>query len=208
MNRITVQHGRTKIGELVLASFQGRLCLLSFGGVAVTEMVTDRIAKRLNAHVTEQNDAVLDETRRQVAEYLARRRRVFDIPLLMVGTDFQKVVWNALLKVPYGATASYLEIARAIGKEQAVRAVGNACRANLIGIIVPCHRIIGSDGSLVGYYGGLCLKRRLLNLERRDTSPFEGRWKASTLSGQDRTGKTVQRRSQGGLHPSKGGAIG
>ena len=174
MNWIIVHHGRTEIGELVLGSFQGRLCLLGFGNHDMVQLVTDRIGKRLDADVTEQDDALLEETRRQIDEYLAGNRRAFDIPLLLVGTDFQRSVWNALLQVPYGATASYLQIARAIGKEKAVRAVGNACRANPIGIIVPCHRIIGSDGSLVGYYGGLSLKRRLLNLERGHTPLFQG----------------------------------
>jgi len=174
MNWIIVHHGRTEIGELVLGSFQGRLCLLGFGNHDMVQLVTDRIGKRLDADVTEQDDALLEETRRQIDEYLAGNRRAFDIPLLLVGTDFQRSVWNALLQVLYGATASYLQIARAIGKEKAVRAVGNACRANPIGIIVPCHRIIGSDGSLVGYYGGLSLKRRLLNLERGHTPLFQG----------------------------------
>jgi methylated-DNA-[protein]-cysteine S-methyltransferase len=140
----------------------------------MTQMVAYTMGKRLDADVTEQNDALLEETKRQIDEYLAGSRRAFDVPLLLVGTDFQRNVWNALLQVPYGATASYLQIARAIGKEKAVRAVGNACRANPIGIIVPCHRIIGSDGSLVGYYGGLSLKRRLLNLERGHTPEFQG----------------------------------
>ena len=174
MNWIIVRHDRTEIGELVLGSFQGRLCVLGFGNHDMAQLVTDRIGKRLDADVTEQDDALLEETRRQIDEYLAGNRRAFDIPLLLVGTDFQRSVWNALLQVLYGATASYLQIARAIGKEKAVRAVGNACRANPIGIIVPCHRIIGSDGSLVGYYGGLSLKRRLLNLERGHTPEFQG----------------------------------
>ena len=174
MNWIIVHHGRTEIGELVLGSFQGRLCLLGFGNRDMTQMVAYRIGKRLDADVTEQDDALLEETRRQIDEYLAGNRSAFDVPLLLMGTDFQRSVWNALLQVPYGATASYLQIARAIGKEKAVRAVGNACRANPIGIIVPCHRIIGSDGSLVGYYGGLSLKRRLLNLERGHAGLFQG----------------------------------
>jgi methylated-DNA-[protein]-cysteine S-methyltransferase len=174
MNRIIIQHDRTEIGELVLGSFEGRLCLLGSGNRDMTQMVAYTMGKRLDADVTEQNDALLEETKRQIDEYLAGSRRAFDVPLLLVGTDFQRNVWNALLQVPYGATASYLQIARAIGKEKAVRAVGNACRANPIGIIVPCHRIIGSDGSLVGYYGGLSLKRRLLNLERGHTPEFQG----------------------------------
>jgi methylated-DNA-[protein]-cysteine S-methyltransferase len=140
----------------------------------MTRTVDDRIKKALNAEFVEHDDEILEKTRTQLDEYLKGRRREFDIPLLLMGTDFQRSVWNALLQVPYGATASYLQIARAIGKEKAVRAVGNACRANPIGIIVPCHRIIGSDGSLVGYYGGLSLKRRLLNLERGHTPLFQG----------------------------------
>ncbi len=167
MNRIIVRHNKIEMGELTLGCFEGRLCFLGFGNQDVTQIVAHRMARLLGADVTEQDDALLNETKRQIDEYLAGNRRVFDIPLLMVGTDFQRSVWNAVRQVPYGATMSYLQIARAIGKDKAVRAVGNACRANPIGIVVPCHRIIGSDGSLVGYYGGLSCKQRLLNLERR-----------------------------------------
>ena len=162
MNQINIRYHKTEIGELVLGSFGGRLCVLGSAG--------DATARALNARFAVQNDDVLERTGRQVDEYLGGTRKEFDIPLLLVGTDFQRSVWNALLRVPYGATASYLQIARAIGREKAVRAVGNACGANHIGIIVPCHRIIGSDGSLVGYGGGLALKRRLLTLEHRNAS--------------------------------------
>ncbi|MGD2065527.1 MAG: methylated-DNA--[protein]-cysteine S-methyltransferase, partial [Dehalococcoidia bacterium] len=92
-----------------------------------------------------------------------------DMPLLMVGTDFQRRVWKALMKVPYGVTSTYGQIAEDIGNLKAVRAVGNAISANPISIIVPCHRIIGSDGELVGYGGGLSVKKRLLKLEQRNT---------------------------------------
>jgi len=174
LNQINIQLHKTEIGEVILGSFRGKLCLLGFRSREMTRTVDDRIKKALNAEFVEHDDEILEKTRTQLDEYLRGRRREFDIPVLMVGTDFQRSVWNALLQVPYGATASYLQIARAIGKEKAVRAVGNACRANPIGIIVPCHRIIGSDGSLVGYYGGLSLKRRLLNLERGHTPLFQG----------------------------------
>jgi len=86
-----------------------------------------------------------------------------------VGTDFQKGVWNVLMRVPYGGTSTYLQLAKDVGNERAVRAVGNAMAANPIGIIVPCHRIVGSDGGLVGYGGGLSVKRQLLELERKNT---------------------------------------
>jgi len=99
-------------------------------------------------------------------EYFLGERSVFDIPLLLVGTDFQKSVWNALEKVEYGETATYLDLALSIDNENAVRAVGSANGANGLAIIIPCHRIIGSQGELVGYGGGLSLKKRLLELEQ------------------------------------------
>ena len=102
---------------------------------------------------------------RQLEEYFAGRRRGFDLPLDLRGTDFQKRCWQELLKIPHGETRSYAEIARAIGNPAAVRAVGLANGKNPIAIIVPCHRVIGSDGSLTGYGGGLDVKRQLLELE-------------------------------------------
>jgi len=102
---------------------------------------------------------------RQLAEYFAGRRRRFHLPLDLHGTDFQKRCWQELLKIPYGETRSYADIARAIGNPLAVRAVGLANGQNPVAIIVPCHRVIGSDGSLTGYGGGLEVKRRLLELE-------------------------------------------
>ncbi|MDA9946643.1 methylated-DNA--[protein]-cysteine S-methyltransferase, partial [Candidatus Marinimicrobia bacterium] len=107
------------------------------------------------------------ETRKQITEYLRAERKTFDLPILSVGSDFQKQVWEALLKINYGETASYLDIAKYIGNEKAVRAVASANGANAIAVIIPCHRIIGSDGELVGYGGGLPIKKRLLNLEEK-----------------------------------------
>ena len=101
----------------------------------------------------------------QLNEYFAGQRKEFSVPLLFVGTDFQKTVWNELLKIPFGRTISYGEMARHIGMPQAVRAVANANGANSISIFAPCHRVIGSDHSLTGYGGGLSAKRFLLELE-------------------------------------------
>lgn len=173
MNLISIQHHRTEMGKLTLGSLRGRLCLLGFGWEEISGSGAGGIRKRLEAEFVEQDDTILQRTRRQIDEYLDGRRKAFDIPLLMVGTDFQKSVWNALLNVPYGATSTYLQIAQAIGKERAVRAVGNACKANPIGIVVPCHRIVGSRGSLGGYYGGLSMKERLLKLERGHAPLFQ-----------------------------------
>ena len=107
----------------------------------------------------------------QLDEYFAGQRLKFDVPLLFVGTEFQKTVWNELLKIPFGKTISYGELARRIGMPKAVRAVANAIGANVMSIFVPCHRIIGSNRSLSGYRGGRLAKRKLL--EQEDFLYFE-----------------------------------
>jgi methylated-DNA-[protein]-cysteine S-methyltransferase len=101
----------------------------------------------------------------QIDEYFKGSRRVFSLPLKTEGTAFQQLVWRQLERIPYGAVASYGDVARAIGKPKACRAVGSANHNNPIAIIIPCHRVIGSDGSLTGYGGGLWRKEWLLNLE-------------------------------------------
>lgn len=111
-------------------------------------------------------DQVLKEARRQLDAYFAGKLRTFELPLAPQGTPFQKSVWAALVKIPYGATMSYGGLAAAIGKPKAMRAVGLANGRNPISIIVPCHRVIGADGSLTGYGGGMERKRRLLDLEQ------------------------------------------
>jgi methylated-DNA-[protein]-cysteine S-methyltransferase len=107
------------------------------------------------------------EAIRQLRAYFAGALKEFDLPLAPQGTRFQRAVWQALRSIPYGATASYGEIARRIGKPKAVRAVGGANGRNPLPIVVPCHRVIGSDGSLTGFGGGLTTKQKLLDLERR-----------------------------------------
>jgi len=169
MNRINIQHHQIDIGELLIGSSGDRLCLLWFGTNKVGRAVEDLISKRLDAEFVERNDEVLEKTRKQVSEYLSGKRKEFDVPLLMIGTDFQRRVWKALIRIPYGATSTYRKIAEDIGIPRAVRAVGGAAGANPISIIIPCHRVIGSNGALVGYGGGLALKAWLLKLEQGDT---------------------------------------
>lgn len=114
-------------------------------------------------------DVVLDtnnEIQRQLTEYENGTRKIFELPLHLKGTDFQKQVWNALLEIPFGETRSYQEIAIRVGRPKALRAVGGACNRNPIGIIVPCHRVIGKNGSLTGYAGGLSYKELLLKHEK------------------------------------------
>lgn len=115
----------------------------------------------------ERETELIRETYRQLEEYLGARRKVFDLPLNPEGTDFQKLVWKELLNIAYGETRSYKEIAQAIGRDKAFRAVGNANNKNPIGIIIPCHRVIGSDGKMVGYANGLDMKLELLELEKK-----------------------------------------
>lgn len=118
---------------------------------------------------TNVQDIEFDESndiQKQLTEYEKGIRKSFELPLHLKGTEFQKQVWNALLEIPYGETRSYQEIAIRIGKPKALRAVGGACNRNPIGIIVPCHRVIGKNGSLTGYAGGLSYKELLLNHEK------------------------------------------
>jgi O-6-methylguanine DNA methyltransferase len=117
---------------------------------------------------------LLVEAVRQLEAYFRGELREFQLPLDIVGTDFQKRVWRELQTIPYGQTRSYSEIAEAIGSPQAVRAVGAANGANPIAIVVPCHRVIGASGKLVGYGGGLPLKKRLLALEGAVTASLDG----------------------------------
>ena len=111
------------------------------------------------------DDSAFDDVATQLREYFAGKRRAFDLPLAPSGTPFQLSVWNELRAIPYGRTKSYLDIANAIGKPAACRAVGAANGANPLPIVVPCHRVIGSNGALTGFGGGIDVKRRLLALE-------------------------------------------
>ena len=166
MTNINIQYFKHPYAEFILGSYEGQLCLCDFRYRKMRASVDNRIQRGLNAAFVEQNDAVLEQTKSQLEEYFLGERSVFDIPLLLVGTDFQKSIWHALEGIKYGETATYLDLALSIGNENAVRAVGNANGANGLAIIIPCHRIIGSQGELIGYGGGLSLKKRLLELEQ------------------------------------------
>ena len=167
MTVICIQYHKTKIGELVLGSFEGNLCLLDFRYRKMRRVVDDRLKRGLKADFIEEDGDIIEKTRTELDEYFQEKRQEFNIPIQMVGTDFQKSVWNALLKVTYGTTSSYLQLAKKINNEKAVRAVAGANGANAIAIIIPCHRIIGSSGELVGYAGGLTTKKYLLTLEQK-----------------------------------------
>ena len=156
---------KSPVGELLLGTFQGKLCLCDWKYRKMRNSVDTRIKKILESEYKEGKSDIIDETIRQLTEYFSGTRRNFDIPVLLAGSDFQEKVWNELIKIPYGQINSYLELAKKVGNEMTVRAVASANGANAISIIVPCHRIIGSDGSLTGYAGGIEAKRKLLKLE-------------------------------------------
>ncbi|HET7370075.1 MAG TPA: methylated-DNA--[protein]-cysteine S-methyltransferase [Gammaproteobacteria bacterium] len=145
------------VGRLLLAGDEEVLKLISFK--------TGRHVRQPDAD-WRQDEAPLRETMRQLGEYFAGERRDFDLPLQPVGTTFQQSVWQALRAIPYGETESYGALAKRIGKPKAVRAVGASNGVNPLPIVLPCHRVIGANGSLTGYGGGLEVKQKLLALER------------------------------------------
>ena len=165
LNSIKIEYVKTPYGELILGSYNDSLCLCDWRYRKMRISIDKRLKTILKAEFIEEKSRVVENTMTQLNEYFNGERKVFDIPLLLVGSEFQKSVWNALLQVPYGVTETYLGLSKNIKNEKAIRAVASANGANAIAIIVPCHRIIGSDGSLVGYAGGLNAKRKLLNIE-------------------------------------------
>lgn len=164
-HQIHIEYFKTSFGELLLGSFNNQLCIADWRYRNMRNAIDYRIKTVLNAIYVEQEDVVLEETKKQLLQYFKQERTIFDIPLLLVGTDFQKSVWSALLGIRYGKTDSYLGLSKKLKNEKAIRAVASANGANAISIIVPCHRIIGSKGDLVGYAGGLTTKMKLLALE-------------------------------------------
>ena len=163
---IKVMHYHFPCGEMILGSFDGKLCLCDWPDGRRRTSTDMRLQRILKAEYVEGSSNVIETAQQQLNEYFLNQRREFDIPLLFVGTDFQKKVWNELRNIPYGKTVSYGELARRIGMPKAVRAVANANAVNAISIIAPCHRVIGTDGSLTGYGGGLNRKKFLLELEK------------------------------------------
>ncbi len=147
--------------------------LLTGDGVAITGLYTEQHV-RPPTELGERSDEAFAEARAQLAEYFAGRRDDFDLPLNATGTAFQRAVWDALRQVGYGQTMSYRQVAERLGNPKAVRAVGSANSRNPISIIVPCHRVVGSDGKLVGYAGGFHAKRWLLDHELRTVAKLAG----------------------------------
>jgi len=155
----------TPLGPMVTGADDRGVCLLEFTDRRMLETQLATLRRRFGATLVPGENAHTRDMRAELDEYFAGRRRTFDVPLVHPGTPFQESVWQALLKIPYGRTTSYQALAKGIGSPRAVRAVGTANGLNRLAIVIPCHRVIGKDGSPVGYGGGVWRKRRLLELE-------------------------------------------
>lgn len=153
------------VGEFIAGATERGCCLFEFCDRGGFERIRMRMLKRYNREVKEGSNSLLNEIEKQSNEYFSGTRKEFDFPIDQKGTAFEKSVWNALMKIPYGETRSYGEIAKQLGKPGAPRAVGRANGMNYIAIVIPCHRVIDSNGNLHGYGGGVWRKRWLLEHE-------------------------------------------
>lgn len=161
----------TPIGEMDILATERGICLLEFDVRTDLQDEIDFLKSHFVASLRIGENQHTLELKRQLKEYFALKRQIFSVPTLLTGTDFQKKVWTDLKKIPYGTTRSYKEQAENLGDVKAIRAVAKANGSNKIAILIPCHRVLGSDGKLTGYAGGIERKRFLLNLERQQNAP-------------------------------------
>lgn len=170
---VVVTSIETPLGAMVAAATLHELVLLEFGDRPMLPTQLQRIERRLQCTCTPGESRVIDALRSQLDQYFNSERQQFDVVLRAPGTPFQERVWRELRAIPAGSTRSYADVATAIGQPTAVRAVARANGDNRIAILIPCHRVIGSNGTLTGYGGGLWRKRRLLDLEAGAASLFQ-----------------------------------
>lgn len=167
-NIIQITRITTPLGPMLAGSSKNKICLLEFVDRRMLETQLKRISKIFKAVLVPGNNIIFHNLKKQLDEYFNGTRKIFDIPILTNGTNFQMKVWEALNEIPYGKTVSYKDQAVKIGNPKAVRAVGKANGDNRISILIPCHRVIGSNGSLINYGGGIWRKHFLLNLEKEN----------------------------------------
>lgn len=165
-NVVMVNRIASPLGPMVVAADDGNLLLLEFADRRMLETQIKRLAARIDCQFSPGENKIIAQTNVEVAEYFEGSRQEFSVPFVCPGTDFQKSVWDRLLKIPYGETQSYEQLAIALGNPKAQRAVGRANGDNRLAIIVPCHRVIRSDGTLSGYGGGVRRKEWMLQHER------------------------------------------
>ncbi len=165
---INITRLETPLGTMFACAAEQGICLLEFTNRKMLETELKSLAKQLNANIIQGANKHFDLLRRQLDEYFEGKRKEFTIQLFTPGTEFQQSVWKVLQTIPYGSTYSYKQQAIALKKPDAFRAVANANGMNRISIIIPCHRVIGEDGNLIGYGGGLWRKKWLLDLEKQN----------------------------------------
>lgn len=164
-NIVTINRISTPLGPMMIGVTHDGVCLLEFTDRKMLETQIATLKKRLNCEMVTGQHPMIELGKQQLNEYFAGKRKMFDLPLVVPSTKFQEKVWAALQQIPFGDTSSYKQQAHAIGDVKAVRAVARANGENRISIIIPCHRVIGSDGSIVGYGGGVHRKQWLLKHE-------------------------------------------
>lgn len=154
-------------GRIILGFYEDRLCICDWKSGKKLDHICKTVCRNLDGVILEDNCKSAPLVISQLDEYFEGKRAEFSVPFLITGTEFQRIVRHELLNIPFGATVSYQDISRKIGNPNAVRAVAQAIASNPISIIVPCHRVIGSDGNLTGYAGGLYVKEWLLKHEMK-----------------------------------------
>lgn len=167
-NNINFIQFETPLGTMLACAADKGICLLEFADRDILDDEIKQLTKMFNAKIIKETNNLLDMLKKQLDEYFEGNRQEFTVPLFVKGTEFQESVWKVLQTIPYGSTYSYKQQAETIKKPKAVRAVANANGVNKISIIIPCHRVIGSDGSLTGYGGGLWRKKWLLDFESKN----------------------------------------
>ncbi|MDR2920877.1 MAG: methylated-DNA--[protein]-cysteine S-methyltransferase [Tannerella sp.] len=161
-------HIETDLGMMIAAATDKGICMFEFADYKLLELELRQLAASFKAPLVQGDNPHFITLREQLEQYFKGERKNFDIPLDLVGTEFQKKAWLGLLQIPYGCTTTYAKQAELLGKPSAVRAVANANGKNKISIILPCHRVIGADGTLTGYGGGIWRKKKLLEFEKKN----------------------------------------
>jgi methylated-DNA-[protein]-cysteine S-methyltransferase len=165
MDKILIQTYKTSYGELLIGAIKDKVCLCDWRYRKARKVIDKRLCKYFKAEIVNGKHQVIDQVMNQLEEYLIGKRFNFNVPIAIAGTDFQQSVWHQLQAIPFGQTITYRKLAERLANVKAVRAVANATGANALSILVPCHRVIGSDGQLTGYAGGIEAKQQLIYLE-------------------------------------------
>jgi methylated-DNA-[protein]-cysteine S-methyltransferase len=164
-NKIFIQYWKSPLGELQLGVYNDHLCLCDWKYRSKREQIDQRILQHFESKFSFEDHPIIEKTKLQLSEYFTGQRKEFDLPIVLVGTPFQKKVWDILSTIPYGNTITYLDLAHRLADSKVIRAAASANGANAISIIIPCHRVVGKNGSLIGYAGGNNAKKKLLELE-------------------------------------------